>query len=784
MAYLCLLCRQAGHKTTDCPDGNKPRGTNKPGPDAITTFPRSNQDSNRQKHNELCARCADLRLMDLLLREDVLDELDKNPKSATSNLLLHRNLGPYRDIVLVDTCPLCRLLFGVFPPEDDNIEPDADYLLKPLRTYNRLGGVISYEDDDSAGTKRNQYGVSLSVLARPMFSKQAVDMMAMSSDRYNHSTSFGIASPSFDSGSSLSEISKRQGLPARPRPPVVDYSVVQAWLHHCDTQHPECQSTWVDELLTTSMIDVQALSIVPCPERCRYLALSYVWGSIVPQEGALQRGTLPPTIADAIEATRQLGIRYLWVDALCIDQDPRSPLKAQQLQIMDRIYAGAYATLVAYHGDSSNEGLRGATPARARAAQPHETLVDPVTGAAYDLAAMYPTLEAEGEDATCTHRTRAWTLQEDYLSQRLIVFGRDQVHYRCQNAILGESVDETRDPAQLLDLLHSSTGETGDYFRELSRSRAAAQAGDVAVDGKDNKDETNEKENAKEKGPSLARRRTMAAVQFVGTMYDYTSRNMARDSDSLNACLGMLNYLQRMASLHDFVWGLPLRDFPLSLMWCHARYSSRGDNTNLPPPRRRADFPSWSYAGWQGEVVYVLPGAILPPAEKSAADRAEMAQKKISHDLFIEYRGIDGMTVHLAGWTVRLAIQTAPFSTAYYVPDDKNDKNDKNDKKDKNDGALPDYSMSIGLLQQNSELHPTSLPSGVFDFVVVQRVKRDLGNGRFRHMLYLLMLDYDNGDSRGVPSRRSLVQWLVEGSFIPTPEYAAMLKWREDIKIV
>ncbi|CAK7234159.1 hypothetical protein SCUCBS95973_008839 [Sporothrix curviconia] len=760
MAFLCLLCHQAGHKMADCSDGNRPRGNNTPGPKAVTSFAAV-----KTSRDALCARCEDLHVMDLLLREDVVDELDTVYKAVSTNLKRHRSLGPYRDIVLVDTCPLCRLLFGIFPPEDADIEPDADYLLKPLRTYNRLGGVIRADDDDSDNTKRNAYGVSLSILARPMLSKQAVELLAMSSYRFIYETSFGIASSSLPptsattSTTSTAAAKPRQGLPARPRAPVVDYSVIQSWLHRCDTHHPDCTAVWVDELLTTSMIDVQTLSIVPCPANCRYLALSYVWGHVVPEEDALTKGTLPATITDAIEATKKLGFRYLWVDALCIDQDPTSPAKMQQLGIMDRIYAGAYATLVAFYGDSSLFGLRGSTPERARPAQPHETLVDPLTRTAYDVAAMYPTMAAEWEFPTCTHKTRAWTLQEEYLSQRLIMFGKDQVHYRCQNVILTETVDETRDPSQLLDLLQSGTGEAGDYFRELSKSRAAAQADAAAGGHKSNINNTSNNSN-NGGGPSLARRRQMAAAQYVSALDDYTSRNMARDTDSLNACLGMLSFLKRMASLQDFVWGLPLRDFPLSLMWCHVSSSSKG-NITLPPPRRRADFPSWSFVGWQGEVSYILPENLLPVAEKSTRERAEMDRKQITHDLCIAFGGIDNKTVRLAGWTVRFAIQTAPFSTAY----------------------VPGTDESIGMLTQNEERHPTSLPSGVFDFVVVQRVKRNLGNGRFRHLLYLLMLD-DNGGGGAVPSRRTLVQWNVEGSFIPTPAYADMLKRREDIQLV
>lgn len=252
----------------------------------------------------------------------------------------------------------------------------------------------------------------------------------------------------------------------------------------------------------------------------------------------------------------------------------------------------------------------------------------------------------------------------------------------------------------------------------------------------------------------------MAASQFVSCIGDYTSRQMTQDRDSLNACLGMLSYVRRMAGLQEFVWGLPLRDFPLSLMWNHSVSSGTG-NIKPKPPRRRAAFPSWSFVGWQGEATYLLPDNLMPTAEKTERVRQDMARKEMADDLCIQFVDIQDQTLTMAGWTVRFEIQTAPFSTAF-VPGKPND--------------------PIGMLTQNDERHPTTLPSGVFDFVVVQRQTRDMGNGRFRHILYLVMLD-DNGPG-AVPSRRTLVQWNVERDFIPTPQYAAMLKRNNKIQMV
>ncbi|KAH6684613.1 hypothetical protein B0J14DRAFT_466264, partial [Halenospora varia] len=62
-----------------------------------------------------------------------------------------------------------------------------------------------------------------------------------------------------------------------------------------------------------------------------YAVPSYCLGNIGPSvtttatlESRLSHigfGTLPQTFRDCVIITRQLGVRYLWIDALCILQD-------------------------------------------------------------------------------------------------------------------------------------------------------------------------------------------------------------------------------------------------------------------------------------------------------------------------------------------------------------------------------------------------------------------------------------------------------------------------------
>jgi hypothetical protein len=74
--------------------------------------------------------------------------------------------------------------------------------------------------------------------------------------------------------------------------------------------------------------------------------------------GSLNRDkvVLPKTIRQAIDVTRLLGERYIWIDQLSILQDDEEH-KHGQIKHMAEIYANSYLTLVAVTGKVANSGL-------------------------------------------------------------------------------------------------------------------------------------------------------------------------------------------------------------------------------------------------------------------------------------------------------------------------------------------------------------------------------------------------------------------------------------------
>jgi len=63
-------------------------------------------------------------------------------------------------------------------------------------------------------------------------------------------------------------------------------------------------------------------------------------------------------IQDAMKITKELGMKYLWVDVLCVMQDDPEAQKVD-IQNMYWIYTNANLTIVAAGGGTANDGIGG-----------------------------------------------------------------------------------------------------------------------------------------------------------------------------------------------------------------------------------------------------------------------------------------------------------------------------------------------------------------------------------------------------------------------------------------
>lgn len=164
-----------------------------------------------------------------------------------------------------------------------------------------------------------------------------------------------------------------EDLPHRNTIPEFRSHQINSWLERCDKEHDVCRGSVNRTPLPLAgfrLIDVERGCIVPGSINWSYCALSYVWGSakqyMLLKSNIAQLETerslftvkhlLPKTISDAMELCQKTGLRYLWVDALCIIQDDNIS-KLSQIERMGDVYQASSLTFVATSGDDADAGL-------------------------------------------------------------------------------------------------------------------------------------------------------------------------------------------------------------------------------------------------------------------------------------------------------------------------------------------------------------------------------------------------------------------------------------------
>ncbi|KAF2135325.1 uncharacterized protein K452DRAFT_210408, partial [Aplosporella prunicola CBS 121167] len=147
-----------------------------------------------------------------------------------------------------------------------------------------------------------------------------------------------------------------------------------------------------------------------------YVALSHCWEASQPpkltnsnltlMKAEIPWSVLSPTIQDAIRITRWLGIRYVWIDSLCILQDDEKDWHSQASQ-MAHIYGGSYVTIAAHFG-------------------PH---LDEKTFTVQMQRKSPQTIDV----AHTSLMRRAWCFQERRLAPRVLHFHKHEIEFECSS---------------------------------------------------------------------------------------------------------------------------------------------------------------------------------------------------------------------------------------------------------------------------------------------------------------------------------------------------------------
>src|ERR1700744_2598321 len=139
-------------------------------------------------------------------------------------------------------------------------------------------------------------------------------------------------------------------------------------IEDCASKH-RCRSTG-DSVLPTRVIEVgdpgRIRLMVPNGAMGRYVCLSHCWGGLQPLKTTKENlsshlhsippQSIPKTYQDAIELTRLLGIKYLWIDSLCIIQDSTEDWGKESAS-MCAVYENCDIVIAATSAKDATEGF-------------------------------------------------------------------------------------------------------------------------------------------------------------------------------------------------------------------------------------------------------------------------------------------------------------------------------------------------------------------------------------------------------------------------------------------
>ena len=324
-----------------------------------------------------------------------------------------------------------------------------------------------------------------------------------------------------------------------------------------------------------------------------WIALSYCWGgdsvfihndsTVADLKAGIPLEKYPRTLRDAIIITRALGVKYIWIDALCIKQDSREDWAAEAAK-MREVYSGAIVTVSAANSPSTQSGIF----------SPRKLGLSKV---GFDWKSgeksgkVYLRSGSELWDhslQTSALQTRGWTLQEGLLAPRTLSFGQQQMMWEC--------------PEHQADEGGRITQPTQEYrSKEFIQHMLRVGRQEVA------KPELTLLEKLHIRAPKADEWWKTLAIEspydrWWEIVEQYMTRFLTKDFDVLPALSGLARAFEPVLK-DEYLAGHWRKDFLPSLMWSRTpRYPSDNSSRFVPTIPSEYLAPSWSWASIIGNL--------------------------------------------------------------------------------------------------------------------------------------------------------------------------------------
>jgi hypothetical protein len=406
--------------------------------------------------------------------------------------------------------------------------------------------------------------------------------------------------------------------PARDIPEKLDLCVgvenIETWIRQCQRDHISCNP--LSPILTD--LPRRVLDLKPQQPRFaarlietnglkgKYVALSHCWGGDTSVTITTTRATLPQrqvgipweelpqTFRDAIMITEKLGVRYIWIDSLCIIQGDSRDWEQESAK-MASTYSNCYLNIAATHARNGTGGClskrwtpfwtkydENSQTTGSRPVISHEVCsLGKPTGVFVrnSLRVAHAQCTSDLQHETQLEHTapllgRAWCYQERLLSPRTVHFHSSEMIWHCIEAVCCECGE--------LDNINAEV----EYMRRSTFPKCRFNLADHDLG------------SGYEQHDPLELWRTI--------VYQYSKMRLTNPSDVLPALSGVaLRYKQKM-NTGRYLAGLWERGLTTCLLWQVYSHPEANPGRKYIDTYRSATYraPTWSWASIEFDQTY------------------------------------------------------------------------------------------------------------------------------------------------------------------------------------
>ncbi|KAK4095820.1 HET-domain-containing protein [Parathielavia hyrcaniae] len=418
----------------------------------------------------------------------------------------------------------------------------------------------------------------------------------------------------FDSVDVESPVSaSRRNLPSDSTLGKRNVDLIKGWIEGCGANHGHaCQehARWTP----TRLLALHPLRLVErvsnvAEDDLRYAALSYTRGDAWPdtavqtspenlddRKGGIDLADLPRTFRDAVSVCQSLGIRYLWIDTLCILDDAED--WKREVLTMHKNFGHAEITIAATSSTTPQSSFLARNISALAAAKIGDEKRHAIFSPQEDETSGMRTSDVDGS----LWKRDAWAMVERMLSARIIQFARNKIYFECRRALRSEENDA-----------ETVTSKPSSNFWPRVEDRGA---------------------NGEQYSPFLYE-------QWRTFLVEYTSKQLSRQT--ADKLLPVQTVAESMAAAINDEYlefaGMWREDLAAQLLW----YANNDpDDTTLSTMPRAKRAPTWSWAQCKANIGFVrgtTDGALPSSLDKQKFRVADVVESR-SLSLYGYNRGV------------------------------------------------------------------------------------------------------------------------------------------------